>query len=143
MTTFQFHSTCVDWSRRDCDAGGGLHDMIDASVNITRRTMLRAVGAKQLHEIEAKLGYSNHPKRGLTMAGDYHVSYLSLEAVGAALLLLQVERHRAYFYPGSEAMIAIPIIAGAVYRVRGMGIDVNVLAPHPCDAIMLILEGDK
>jgi hypothetical protein len=40
-------------------------------------------------------------------------------------------------------MIAIPIIAGAVYRVRGMGIDVNVLAPHPCDAIMLILEGDK
>lgn len=49
--------------------------MIDASVNITRRTMLRAVGAKQLHEIEAKLGYSNHPKRGLTMAGDYHVSY--------------------------------------------------------------------
>lgn len=32
-------------------------------------------------------------------------------------------------------MIAIPVIVGRVYRVKGPGIDLLISAAHPCDAI--------
>lgn len=37
-------------------------------------------------------------------------------------------------------MSAKPIKAGRAYQVRGMGIDVVVLAAHPCDAICIALR---
>ena len=49
--------------------------MVDGSRQITRRTFLRHVDRDSLREIEDGLGYEGHPKRGLTMAGDYHVLY--------------------------------------------------------------------
>ena len=32
-------------------------------------------------------------------------------------------------------MSATPIIPGQLYRVRGAGMDITVIAPHGCDAI--------
>ncbi len=36
-------------------------------------------------------------------------------------------------------MIATPIRAGSSYRVRGAGLDITVLASHPCDAICIAI----
>lgn len=37
-------------------------------------------------------------------------------------------------------MSASPIIPGRLYRVRGTGIDVEVLASHPCDALCIGID---
>ena len=49
--------------------------MIDRAIEVSRRTFLKHVHRDDLGELEALLGYEDHPRRGLTMAGDYHVSY--------------------------------------------------------------------
>lgn len=36
-------------------------------------------------------------------------------------------------------MIATPIIPGRLYRVRGAGLDLTVIAAHGCDAICNVL----
>ena len=36
-------------------------------------------------------------------------------------------------------MSATPIIPGRLYRVRGCGLDLNVIAAHGCDAICSVL----
>ncbi len=36
-------------------------------------------------------------------------------------------------------MCATPIIPGRLYRVRGQGLDVTVIASNPCDAIVAML----
>ena len=64
--------TCVSWPADDVDA---LIQMIDAAIQITRRTFLQHVDRTELRYAEHGLGYCGHPKHGLTMAGDYHVSY--------------------------------------------------------------------
>lgn len=37
-------------------------------------------------------------------------------------------------------MIAIPIIPGRAYRVRGRGLDLAVIAANGCDAIVSMLD---
>lgn len=37
-------------------------------------------------------------------------------------------------------MCATPIIPGQLYRVRGNGLDVTVIAKNPCDAISALLS---
>ena len=71
---YQFYSNCVGWPE-DASKEGGLSDMIDIEMDITRRTFLKYVDRDELTEIEGGLGYAKHPKQWLTMAGDYHVSY--------------------------------------------------------------------
>jgi len=39
-----------------------------------------------------------------------------------------------------ETMSATPLIPGRLYRVRGAGLDLEVLASHPCEAICIGLE---
>jgi len=55
--------------------GWSIRGMIDESRDISRRTFLQHVDRENLREVELRLGYSDHPSHGLTMAGDYHVSY--------------------------------------------------------------------
>lgn len=40
----------------------------------------------------------------------------------------------------TETMSATPLIPGRLYRVRGSGLDLGVLASHPCEAICIGLE---
>jgi len=69
---YQFYNDCVNWPKRDVAA---LTDMIDSSIDITRKTFLKHVGYLNVAPIEAQLGYVSHWKQGLTMAGDWHISY--------------------------------------------------------------------
>ncbi len=49
--------------------------MVEAARDITRRRFLKHVDRAELREVERMLGYYAHHSQGLTMAGDYHVSY--------------------------------------------------------------------
>jgi len=69
---FTFFSSCVDWPQNKLKL---LFSINDSCIDISRKTFLSKVDRTQLAEIEAELGYEAHPSRGLTMAGDYHVSY--------------------------------------------------------------------
>jgi hypothetical protein len=75
MKRMQFYRSCVDWPMADVSADGGLSDMIADAMDVTRRTFMSHVNRESLREIEASLGYERHPKRGMTMATDWHVSY--------------------------------------------------------------------
>lgn len=37
-------------------------------------------------------------------------------------------------------MSATPLIPGRLYRVRGAGLDLKVIASHPCDALCIGLR---
>lgn len=67
-----YYNNCVGWDSEDVNADGGLCNMIDSSVDITRSTFLKHVDREVLREIEKALGY---PMGRLTMAGDWAVSY--------------------------------------------------------------------
>lgn len=64
-----FQRCCVGWPREFVP---DLSAMIDQAETITRRTFLRHCDPAS---IAADLGYSAHPAQGLTMAGDWAVSY--------------------------------------------------------------------
>ena len=72
---YQFYNTCVGWPQDDVNCPGGLVHMIDNATDITRRTFLKHVDRESLRAEEWSLGYMAHPRHGLTMAGDWHVSY--------------------------------------------------------------------
>jgi hypothetical protein len=71
----RFIGNCVGWPENDVHAEGGLCDMIAEASDITRATFLRNVGLENVAPIAEGLGYVANAKQGLTMAGDYHVSY--------------------------------------------------------------------
>jgi hypothetical protein len=73
--SYSFFNNCVNWNPQDVYNDGGLSDLIEHSISITRSTFLKHVNAKELQEIAENLGYSRHPSQGLTMAGDWHISY--------------------------------------------------------------------
>jgi hypothetical protein len=72
---YEYYNNCVNWNRDDVYGPGGLCDMIDRATDITRRTFLGHVERESLSDVETQLGYAQHPSQGLTMAGDWHVSY--------------------------------------------------------------------
>ena len=69
---YRFYNNCVNWNRNDVPA---LSEMINNSIQIERKTFRKHVDAAELLDIELLLSYDRHPSQGLTMAGDYHVSY--------------------------------------------------------------------
>ena len=72
---YRYYCSCVGWPREDVDAEGGLSDMICGAIMLSRRAFLKHVDRESLVDIEEQLGYESHPRRGLTMAGDWHVTY--------------------------------------------------------------------
>ena len=75
MSKLTYLNCCVSWPARDVEADGGLAEMIDRGVEITRRTFLKHVCKQELGDLEEGLGYQAHPAMGMTMASDYHVTY--------------------------------------------------------------------
>jgi hypothetical protein len=79
MGDYYFLTSCVGWSGRGCgperDAGRDIQRMVDGARDVSRSTFLKHVDRGNLREVEAMLGYAEHPSQGLTMAGDWHVSY--------------------------------------------------------------------
>ena len=74
-TGMTFYNNCVNWPQSDVNAEGGLCDMIDSGIEITRKTFLKHVDKMSLGDIEESLGYVAHPSMGLHMASDHHVTY--------------------------------------------------------------------
>lgn len=72
---FTYFNSCVGWDPCDVHSEGGLSDLIDKKVSISRRAFLSHVDRAELAEIEESLSYARHPSQGLTMAGDWHVDY--------------------------------------------------------------------
>jgi len=64
-----FITRCVEARASD------MMDMEDRARAITRRTFLKYVDRDVLKVWEVALGYASHPSQGLTMAGDWHVTY--------------------------------------------------------------------
>lgn len=88
MKRLLYRSSCVNTPPRDVSA---LHEMVHGARAISRRAFLRHVDPAELADIETQLGYADHPRRGLTMAGDFHVSYSSSKWKG----------RRCYFFTWS------------------------------------------
>lgn len=70
-----FYRSCVGWPTADVNCEGGLCDLVSDAIPISRRTFLANVDQPDLRALEAELGYEQHPRRGLTMAADWAVSY--------------------------------------------------------------------
>jgi len=70
-----YFNNCVNWNRADVHEEGGLCDMIDRAVDISRRTFLKHIDKGGLDIISVNLGYSLHHKQGLLMSQDLYVSY--------------------------------------------------------------------
>lgn len=75
MSKATFYNSCVNWSRDDVHAEGGLVDMVQCAEQVTRHTFCQHVDNKARRDLERKLGYELHPRRGLMMVNDYHVGY--------------------------------------------------------------------
>lgn len=72
---YRFYCDCVSWPGNDVRTEGGLSDLINDRVEITRKTFLQYANRDDLQQLEEGLSYSRHPKQGLTMAGDQYVEY--------------------------------------------------------------------
>lgn len=80
MNKFIYAANCVGLDRRDAME---LSDCIGRAKEITRKSFLRHVGAKQMDTIEYNLGYAHRNSRtALNMANDYHVSYYAGKMYG-------------------------------------------------------------
>jgi hypothetical protein len=90
--TYRYYTNCVNWPTRDVHKKGGLIDMINQATGITRDAFLRHVSLEELRDIEQQLGYATHPSQGLTMAGDYCVSYHKSKLHGKTVYYFQYSR---------------------------------------------------
>ena len=69
---FHYYCNCVGWPREDVSREGGLCDMIDQRISISRSTFLRHVDPREMRQMERNFGYD---PRTLTMARDFAVRY--------------------------------------------------------------------
>ena len=72
---YHYYCNCVSWPPNDVHGMFGLCKMIELNLEISRKTFLKKVDREELRILENELGYFDHPAKGLTMAGDYTVSY--------------------------------------------------------------------
>ena len=70
-----YYNNCVGWDPSDVDAPGGLIEMQEDALEITRATFLRHVDRAAVARLEAELGYATRRRDGLVMEDDYHVTY--------------------------------------------------------------------
>lgn len=68
----RFFSDCVNWPD---DQVEDLKEMIYVGQEISRAVFLRSVDLEEMKELEQRLGYERDPRKGLTMAKDWCVSY--------------------------------------------------------------------
>lgn len=71
---------------------------IGSSKEISRRTFRRHVDHESLEELEVSLGYESHPSRGLTMAGDCHVTYYKSTYKGRPCVYLRYSSIEYLFF---------------------------------------------
>lgn len=109
MKEYHYYNNCVTWP--GCDVETGLRPMIDDAITITRATFLKHVIRADLKRVEAELGYDDHPRKGLTMAGDFHVKYSRSKLHG----------RRVYFITQSAIEYVFTKTTPTTYTVNGDG----------------------
>lgn len=78
MNRLEYLNNCVNWPSHDVHKPGGLCDMIDSALQITRETFVKHVNKDSLVSLEASLGYatgSAKRNRDMKMKDDFHVRY--------------------------------------------------------------------
>lgn len=79
MSKLPYYCNCVGWRRDMIDV---LTYLQENDRQITRRTFRKHVNTETLRRIELEeLQYFAHGAQGLTMAGDWHVSYHKCEGI--------------------------------------------------------------
>lgn len=94
MAKYRYLNCCVAMAPADVPA---LSRMIADARDVTRRTFLQHVDRDEQRDLEAQLGYVGHPKQGLTMAGDWHVSYHRSEWKGERCYFFRWSHIEHYF----------------------------------------------
>lgn len=84
---FQYVTNCVNCPGPN--PGEAINAMVDRARDITRPTFLTYVDADELHRIEDSLSYERNARSGLTMAGDWHVSYHKSQFRGDPVVYFQ------------------------------------------------------
>jgi hypothetical protein len=92
---YTYYNNCVNWPKHDVTTPGGLSDMIYHAIEISRQSFKKHVSKGQLDGLANFLGYAKHPKQGLTMAGDPHITYHRSKLHGQRVYYL---RHSAIEY---------------------------------------------
>ncbi len=67
--SMNFETDCISATGDDITA------MLETERQVTRRTFLQHVDRAELTELADGMSYARHHTQGLTMAGDWHVSY--------------------------------------------------------------------
>ena len=53
---YRYYNNCVSWPQRDVDSEGGLSDMVDGAIEISRRTFRKHAQLLDLVRCEEQLG---------------------------------------------------------------------------------------
>lgn len=101
--TFYFVTNCVN-----SGDGQAIQDMVVAAKQITRQTFLGYVDRHDLRQQELELSYQLHPRSGLTMAGDWHVSYYRSEYKGRPCVYFRHSAIEYIFQPIETAWECLP-----------------------------------
>lgn len=102
MSTHKYYCDCTGWDTDDID---GLNEIIDERTEITRGSFLRKVDREDLKRVEESLGYADHPSRGLTMAGDWHVEYFRSVWHGQTVYGFRYSAIEYVFIPGASGKL--------------------------------------
>ena len=97
--SYKFFCDCVSWPRSKVHCDGGLCDMVDQNIELSRRTFLRHVDRRDLERLEQGMGYAKHHSQGLTMARDWHVSYHRSKLFGRRVYYFQYSGIEYVFTP--------------------------------------------
>jgi len=110
----RFFSDCVHWPEDQVD---DLKAMIDASETISRATFLKSVDPAEMQNLEQQLGYERDPRKGLTMAKDWAVSYYRSTLLGCPAVYFVWSAIEHVFtdlacirQPAQEEAAAVPIL---------------------------------
>jgi len=79
MKKLSYTGNCGTWPKAKMPE---LEELLDNACQITRRTFLKWVDGEDRRDLEQELGYAPHPRAGLTMAKDYHVTYWKSSVAG-------------------------------------------------------------
>jgi len=94
-----YYNNCVNWDRDYVDSEGGLSDMVDNAIDITRSTFVRHVDKDSLAVLEKELGYERFKRRGLTMANDWAVQYYRSKLHGTTVYFFKHSAIEYVFLP--------------------------------------------
>ena len=113
---YHYANSCVTTAPDDVPS---LIDMINNERRVSRRTFLQHVDREEMADIEKQLGYESHSKQGLTMAGDWAVSYHRSKWKGKRCYYFRWSAIEYYFLGTSQESQLRPLEGSCQSFTRG------------------------